>query len=83
VCVRCPKFQEVPTYSSALQMNAVWGKLTSSACSRKEQAGASQSPPSVVLDCILSSHGCFSTVHGGTLHTGESVAVKTFVVLNG
>ena len=80
MCVFCPNFQEA--YSSALQMNAVWGKLTSSACSIKEQAGASRSPPSVVLDCILSSDGCFSTVHGGTLHTGESVAVK-FVELNG
>ena len=82
MCV-LPEFSRSTNLLSALQMNAVWGKLTSSACSIKEQAGASRSPPSVVLDCILSSDGCFSTVHGGTLHTGESVAVKKFVVQNG
>jgi len=74
-------------------MKMLWSKLaqlapdrsklaTCSACSRPEQAGASRGIPRVVLDCILSSNGGFSTVHGGTLHTGESVAVK-FVELNG
>ena len=78
----CPRAKEVPYLRSTiltpqpLQMN-------SSDCSRKEQAGASRGAPSVVLDCILSNDGNFSTVYGGTFHTGESVAVKTFVGLNG